>query len=183
MRICWGTSVLMRKGMRDIEGVPPGVHMSQDLEPVAPIARCALPPPPELLHAVEQFNHREYFECHETLEAMWHVERGLARAFARTAHGAERANEHVYCDDLFKGILQVGVGCYHLLRNNYRGATIKLQSGADYLEPFVPRCMGVDVGHLIADARKLREVIVALGPDRLRDVDLALLPIVRVISD
>lgn len=156
--------------------------MPQDHELLAPIARCALPPSPELLRAIEQFNHRAYFECHETLEAMWHVERGLARAFARTTPGGERANVYLYCDDLFKGILQVGVGCYHLLRNNYRGATMKLQSGADYLEPFMPRCMGVEVWHLIADARKLREVIISLGPDRLRDVDLALLPIVRVVS-
>jgi predicted metal-dependent hydrolase len=135
-----------------------------------------------LLRAIEQFNQHEYFECHETLEALWHVERDLARTFARTAHASQPANEHIYCDNLYKGILQVGVGCYHLLRNNYRGATIKLQTGADYLEPFVPRCMGVEVEQLIADARRLREVIVSLGPGRLREVDLSLLPIVRIAS-
>lgn len=156
--------------------------MLQDQQSIAPIARCALPPSSELLRAVEQFNQREYFECHETLEAMWHIERDLARAFGRTAPAGQRVMGHVYCDDLYKGILQVGVGCYHLLRANYRGATIKLQTGADYLEPFVPQCMGVDVGQLIADARRLREVIVSLGPERLREVDLALLPLVRVIS-
>lgn len=158
--------------------------MRQDQQAVAPISRCVLPPSSELLRAIGQFNERAYFECHETLEAMWHIERDLARAFGRVAHaGAGRsASEHIYCDDLYKGILQVGVGCYHLLRNNYRGATIKLQSGAEYLEPFVPRCMGVEVGQLIADARRLREVIVALGPERLREVDLSLLPVVRVTA-
>lgn len=156
--------------------------MLQDHEHVAPIARCSMPPPSELLRAIEQFNQREYFECHETLEAMWHIERDLARAFSRTAEAGQHASKHIYCDDLYKGILQVGVGCYHLLRNNYRGATIKLQTGADYLEPFVPRCMGVEVGQLVGDARRLRDVIVSLGPDRLRDVDLSLLPIVRAIA-
>lgn len=156
--------------------------MLQDHEHVAPIARCSMPPSSELLRAIEQFNQREYFECHETLEAMWHIERDLARAFSRTAGAGQHASKHIYCDDLYKGILQVGVGCYHLLRNNYRGATIKLQTGADYLEPFVPRCMGVEVGQLVADARRLRDVIVSLGPGRLRDVDLSLLPIVRVIA-
>ena len=143
---------------------------------------CERPPPPELLRGIEQFNHREYFECHETLEAMWHIERDLARAFARAPPAGERVSRPVYCDDLYKGILQVGVGCYHLLRNNYRGATIKLQSGADYLEPFVPRCMEVEVAQLIAEARRLREVVVALGPERLREVDLALLPVVSITS-
>ncbi len=106
---------------------------------------------------MDQFNAREFFECHESLEAIWNAEPGPIRT-------------------LYKGILQVGVGCYHLLRSNYRGATIKLQSGADYLEPFAPRCMGIEVGRLIADARKLRAALVALGPDHFLQVDLALIP-------
>lgn len=157
-----------------------GISMAQHQQSAATISRCALPPSPELLLAIEQFNQREYFECHETLEAMWHVERDLARAFAKVASAGQDAPTHVYCDDLYKGILQVGVGCYHLLRNNYHGATIKLQSGADYLEPFVPRCMGVEVSQLIAEAHRLREAVVARGPERLREVDLSLLPIVKV---
>jgi uncharacterized protein len=125
---------------------------------------CDRPPLPPLLHAVEQFNRREYFACHETLELIWNAEPGPIRT-------------------LYKGILQVGVGCYHLVRHNYRGATIKLQSGADYLEPFAPRCMGVEVGRLIADARQLRTELVALGPERFEEVDLALLPLVRLTTE
>jgi len=125
---------------------------------------CERQPPPELLRGVEQFNDREYFECHETLELIWRAEPGPIRT-------------------LYKGILQVGVGCYHLLRHNYHGATVKLQSGADYLEPFAPRCMGVEVGRLIADARRLRAELVALGPERFEEVDLALLPIVRLVGE
>src|SRR5262245_44980320 len=94
-----------------------------------PRARCSEPPPSELLVAVEQFNQRDYFECHETLEHIWNAEPGVIRV-------------------LYKGILQVGVGCFHLLRHNYRGAVLKLQTGADYLEPFAPTCRGVDVARL-----------------------------------
>ena len=112
-----------------------------------------------LLRGIEQFNHREYFECHETLEGIWIKEQRPIRT-------------------LYKGILQVGVGCYHLLRNNYRGAVIKLDSGARYLEPFAPRCMGVDVARLIADARALHSALIRLGPDHFREVDLSLLPII-----
>jgi predicted metal-dependent hydrolase len=116
-----------------------------------------------LLHGIEQFNRREYFECHETLEAIWNAEPSPIRL-------------------LYKGMLQVAVGCHHLLRNNYRGALSKLQSGADYLEPFAPRCMGVEVGQLIADTRRLRAELVALGPERFLKVDLELLPEVRLTS-
>jgi predicted metal-dependent hydrolase len=117
-------------------------------------------PLPALLHGIEQFNHHEYFECHETLEGIWIKEQRPIRT-------------------LYKGILQVGVGCYHLLRNNYRGAIIKLDSGARYLEPFAPRCMGVDVARLIADARALHSALIRLGPDHFREIDLSLLPVIR----
>lgn len=110
---------------------------------------------------MEQFNRREYFECHETLENIWIVEPNPIRT-------------------LYKGILQVGVGCYHLLRHNYRGAIIKLQSGADYLEQFAPRCMGIDVQRLIADARRLRAALVALGPEHFLEVDQSLIPEVHL---
>jgi hypothetical protein len=125
------------------------------------ITRCQEPPPAELLRGIEQFNQREYFECHETLEALWNSERETIRVLA-------------------KGILQVGVGCYHLLRGNYRGALLKLASGADYLEAFAPRCRQVEVARLIGDARRLRAEVVALGPKRLAEVDRALLPVIQL---
>jgi uncharacterized protein len=125
------------------------------------IGRCDDPPPPELLLGIEQFNAREYFECHETLEALWNREPGPIRVLA-------------------KGILQVGVGCYHLLRGNYRGAVLKLASGADYLEPFAPCCRRVEVAQLITDARHLHAETLALGPERLGEIERALLPIIRL---
>lgn len=122
--------------------------------------RCAEPPNAGLTRGVELFNRREYFACHEVLEAAWNAERQPVRT-------------------LYKGILQVGVGCYHLLRGNYRGATIKLRSGADYLVPFAPECMGVAVAHLIADARRLLVAVEAAGPTGTATVDRALLPLIQ----
>ena len=121
---------------------------------------CEEQPPPELLHGIEQFNQREYFECHETLEHLWNREPRPIRT-------------------LYKGILQVGVGCYHLLRGNYRGALAKLHSGADYLELFAPHCQSVDIAHLIAQARRLRAHLVNLGPEQITSADLTLLPHIR----
>lgn len=136
---------------------PPGPELR-------PRARCHEPPPEGLRLGIAQFNQREYFEAHETLETLWNAEPDPIRV-------------------LYKGILQVGVGCYHLLRGNYRGATMKLQTGVDYLSAFAPRCMGVEVAALMEDARRLRAAIVAAGPERLAEVDRALLPIVRLAAD
>ena len=135
--------------------VPPGPELR-------PRARCHEPPPEGLLRGIAQFNRREYFDAHETLEELWNAEPDVCRV-------------------LYKGILQVGVGCYHLLRGNRRGALLKLRSGADYLTPFAPRCMGVEVARLIADARRLRAAIEATGPDELAAVDHALLPIITLV--
>ena len=38
--------------------------------------RCDESPPGQLLLAVRQFNAREWFECHETLEDLWIGEEG-----------------------------------------------------------------------------------------------------------
>ena len=145
------------------------------------VSRCSWAAPQALLLGIEQFNAREYFECHETLENLWNQERAEAQAAGiplAARHGAPG-----YCDDLYKGILQVGVGCYHLLRRNYRGATLKLESGAKYLEPFAPACQGVAVARLIADARRLHTTLVTLGPNHFTEVDLALLPLVHPTTE
>lgn len=132
--------------------VPPGPELS-------PRARGQERPPEGLLRGIEQFNAREYFEAHETLETLWNAEPDIHRV-------------------LYKGILQVGVGCYHFLRGNYRGALLKLEAGANYLTPFAPRFMGINVERLIADARCLHAAILAAGPDGMSSIDHALLPII-----
>jgi predicted metal-dependent hydrolase len=131
--------------------------------PGAPRATCADAPPAGLHTAIEQFNEREFFECHETLEALWNAEPGPVRT-------------------LYKGILQVGVGCYHLLRHNYHGAIVKLRSGPAYLDPFAAGCLGVDVRRLIAEAHALLAAVEALGPERFMQVDLALIPRVWLVD-
>jgi predicted metal-dependent hydrolase len=125
--------------------------------------RCGDPPPAELLHGIEQFNRGEFFEQHETLEGLWRTERDDVRY-------------------LYQGILLVGVGCYHLLRGNRRGATAKLQAGIAMLEWFRPVCQGVAVDELIAAAQRLLDAVGALGPDGPAEVDRSLLPRVRLVG-
>jgi len=141
-------------------------------------ACCQRRPPAELLQGIEEFNRRAFFACHETLEALWNQERVGRQGRQVVQMSAEAGG----CANLYKGILQVGVGCYHLLRRNYHGATVKLQSGADYLEPYSPDCMSVEVERLIRDARALHAALVALGPDHFTEVDLARVPQIQLIG-
>jgi len=118
---------------------------------------CADAPPPELRVAVGEFNRGAFFECHETLEALWLAEPGPLRR-------------------LYQGVLQVGVAFHHQRRGNYRGAMRLLASGIAYLTPFAPACLGVDVAGLLAAAECCRDTLAALGPGRVRDFDPALIP-------
>ncbi len=122
---------------------------------------CAAPPAALLLEGVRLFNARDYFACHEVLEAAWNADRTPFRI-------------------VYKGILQVGVGCYHVLRRNYHGAIVKLRAGAEYLEPFAPVCATVDIAALIAQARRLCAAVEAAGPAAIALAPRALLPIIQV---
>src|SRR5256886_9508887 len=62
-----------RKAARPPKRVPGGA-IDED-----PRARCGDPPPPELLRGIEQFNSREFFEQHETLELLWRDTRSPIR--------------------------------------------------------------------------------------------------------
>lgn len=130
----------------------------------ARMARCALsdasfhtPAPPELYHGLEQFNRGEFFECHETLEALWLSERGAGRG-------------------LYQGILQVGVGFYHLLRGNRTGTLRLLDRGIVRLERFMPERQGIDVASLVRDARRWRRAIARMSDGAMRKVKMTDLP-------
>jgi predicted metal-dependent hydrolase len=74
---------------------------------------------------------------------------------------------------LYHGILQIGVGLYHWSRGNHHGASVLLAEGIDRLRPFAPECHGVDVAALIRDATALREELIRLGPERMKERELA----------
>lgn len=98
---------------------------------------CPNDPTPQLLRAFEQLNHGEYWEQHETLEQIWRAER----------------DETIR--NFYKGVLQIGVGFYHLARQNSPGAIKVLTRGINYLRPYSPRCFGVDVARLIDESSRI----------------------------
>jgi predicted metal-dependent hydrolase len=123
---------------------------------------CAEPAPPELRKAIEEFNSREFFEQHETLELLWRA--------------TPQEIRHLY-----EGILQIGVGFYHLLvKHNFHGAAVKLDHGIRLLDAFPACCHGVDVARLREEARGAREHLLSLGPGRLDEFDTRLVPRVHV---
>jgi predicted metal-dependent hydrolase len=109
------------------------------------------PAPEPLRVGVHLFNAGEFFECHEVLEDLWREERGPIR-------------------ELYQGILQVGVGFYHLGRGNHRGAVNLLGYGIARLEKVPKDAHGLDVAALLLAARHARYQLVEGGPERMAEV-------------
>ncbi len=97
---------------------------------------------PRALAGVRKFNNGAYFEAHEELEAAWLAEKGALR-------------------DLYQGILQLGVACYHLERGNYAGALKVVRRGRERLASFQNEVLGIDVGRIREDAARLEAYLSA----------------------
>lgn len=85
---------------------------------------------------VEQFNHQEFYSCHDILEALWMDAVEPDRQF-------------------YQGILQIAVGCYHLENHNWRGAVILLGEGIRRLSFYQPDYQDIDVSNLVEESQKL----------------------------
>lgn len=84
----------------------------------------------------DQFNQRQFYDCHDTLEAIWMEAIEPDRTF-------------------YQGILQIAVALYHLSNHNGRGAVILLGEGIRRLRPYEPEYGEIDVAHLIDQSAKL----------------------------
>lgn len=125
---------------------------------------CGEPLPAGVIHGLEEFNAGQYFEQHETLELVWRAEMRPIR-------------------DLYRGILQIGVGCLQIERGNGIGALKMLDRAVRWLQPFRPTCQTVDVDRLLADTALLRNDIERAGLDHPERVNRALFPKVHLLGD
>ena len=109
------------------------------------------------LKGIEEFNRGEFYECHEYLEEAWMQEPRRVRF-------------------LYQGILQVGVGFYHLQNGNWRGATGLLRNGAVRLREFEPVTLGVDVAKLVRESERCLRELEELGRERIGEFDRSGVP-------
>ncbi|NJO78567.1 MAG: DUF309 domain-containing protein [Cyanobacteria bacterium RM1_2_2] len=94
--------------------------------------------PPEFWQGVEQFNQQQFYDCHDTLEALWMEAVEPQRSF-------------------YQGILQIAVALYHFGNQNFRGAIILLGEGMNRLRHYQPTFAGIDVSQLLERSRSLQE--------------------------
>ena len=119
------------------------------------------PLPGSVLKGIEEFNRREFFESHETLEDAWNEESGPLRVF-------------------YQGVIQIAVGCAHIQRGNYEGATHLLARGQAKVEETLAANPGIDAASLLVQAAACETHLRSLGPVRIAEFDPARYPVIRV---
>lgn len=119
---------------------------------------------PIALKGIQAFNAGDYFMAHEDLETAWRDERGAVR-------------------DVYRAILQIGLGYYHIQRGNYRGAVKMFQRCRQWLDPFPDACRGINLAQLRADMMRAEAELLRLGPDRLRAFNPILMRPVRFTGE
>ncbi|MBF8299504.1 MAG: hypothetical protein HW397_553 [Dehalococcoidia bacterium] len=100
---------------------------------------------PKALADIAEFNRRQYFQSHETLEHEWRGEEGQTRA-------------------LLHGIIQLAVGLLHVERANFKGATGLLNKAVHKFQGLPSKYQGIDVAALLASAERTYLTVVTLGP-------------------
>ena len=103
------------------------------------------------LQGIEQFNQRDFYACHDTLEAIWIDSAEVDKRF-------------------YQGILQVAVGCYHLTNHNWRGAVILLGEGVRRLKDYQPDYETINVLQLLEESQALLSYLQATDPDNIAEV-------------
>jgi hypothetical protein len=94
--------------------------------------------------AVQLFNNREFFECHEALEEVWMPERGARRLF-------------------LQGLIHLTVGFHHSQRGNLEGASRQLRKGLYKLNAYLPTCEGIDTARLYQEVLSVLDRVEAGG--------------------
>jgi predicted metal-dependent hydrolase len=101
--------------------------------------------------AIAQFNNGDYYNCHDTLEAIWNDAWQSDRGF-------------------YQGILQIAVGLYHLKNHNWHGAAILLGEGTSRLPEYLPEYYSIDVESLLEDSLLILRTVQINGKEGLGDI-------------
>ena len=110
-----------------------------------------------LKKGIQEFNDGDYFECHETLEDVWMIEVGPDRPF-------------------YQGLLQLSVGCFHLLNRNYAGAESQWSKAHAKLKDFGDQHLGVELKSLIEQILRCQEMLGTVQGGQKREFDLSMIP-------
>ncbi|RIK83619.1 MAG: DUF309 domain-containing protein [Planctomycetota bacterium] len=123
-----------------------------------------MPYDPLYLQGIEHFNVCDFFEAHEVWEDLWTDYQGPLRKF-------------------YQGLIQVAVALHHFGNGNIRGAKKLYHSSRAYLEPYRPRCEGIDLDKLFVEMERCFADILSSTEEYPQiEVDPELIPEIHLVE-
>ena len=83
----------------------------------------------DISEGIKLFNDSDFFSAHDFFEDIW-----------MEVNKEEK--------DFFQGLVQISVGCYHLICENFSGAVSQLTKGNEKLENYKPSYYKIDINSL-----------------------------------
>lgn len=117
----------------------------------------------ELFDGIKLFNDHDYFSAHDFFENMWNETDGNKKLF-------------------FQGLVQISVGCFHIVCGNIKGAASQLSKSKSKLKKFSPEYLNVNVDKLLKDITVIENQIYELRLKKINSIDLNLLPKINFIN-
>lgn len=115
----------------------------------------------EYLHALELFNSKYFWECHEVLEDIWMTKQPPLKTF-------------------LQGIIQAAAAFYHVLGENPKG-TIKLaQDSLNKFEAFEQKHLGIDVESLRQSLKYFKSEAQEILDQKREFFTLAAIPVIQI---
>ncbi|NEP54528.1 MAG: DUF309 domain-containing protein [Moorea sp. SIO3C2] len=107
--------------------------------------------PHEFWQGVEEFNTKEFYDCHDTWEAIWMEAMEPDRTF-------------------YQGLIQIAVGLYHLGNHNWQGCVTLMGEGIRRLGPYQPDYFEIEVTPLVQSAQTLLRTLQEAGPENVEAI-------------
>lgn len=120
------------------------------MEQTTIIDDCRKVLPARAVDGLRLFNQGHFFEAHEALEDAWRAEKGPIR-------------------DLYRAILQIGLGYFQILGRNYQGAVKMFKRCKRWLRPFPDSCQGINLKDLRQNLIHAEEVLLLHGPEHIHE--------------
>lgn len=111
----------------------------------------------DISKGIELFNNADFFAAHDFFEELWIESEQKDRLF-------------------FQGMVQIAVGCYHLVSGNYKGAQSQYRKATEKLNNYVPNYYGVDLELLLNQVDLIKRNIADHFVDRRNEINLELIP-------
>ena len=115
----------------------------------------------DISKGIDLFNNADFFAAHDFFENLWIESEQKDRLF-------------------FQGMVQVSVGCYHLICGNYKGARSQYKKASEKLVNYHPLYYGINLEKLLLTVDELKIDLKKYFSSEINEIDLKKIPEIEV---